>query len=141
MEDYPDFQMSDVDVVDALTDLTAWLRGDVVSESSPYVSQVKSWFQDEDEQQSFALRLVIHYVGDVHQPLHAVSKVDDEYPKGDRGGNSEWIDPNVSGVGNLHSVWDSVIYEYPGYPDLPLSSSDWDFYTTTASSLASSYPV
>lgn len=102
---------------------------------------MQEWFKDESDQKSFALRLVIHYTGDIHQPLHSVSKVDDEYPKGDRGGNSEWIDPNVSGVGNLHSVWDSVIYEFTGYPDLPLSSSDWDWYTQTASDLASSYPI
>ena len=79
-------------------------------------------------------------MGDIHQPLHAVSEVDDKFPEGDRGGNDEWI-PNVSGVGNLHALWDSVIYEYTGYPDLPLSDSDWDSYTKTASDLASSYPI
>lgn len=110
--------MSDTDIVDALTDLTAFLKGETVSQSSPYISQLQSNFSDVNDQLSFALRLVIHYVGDIHQPLHTVSAVDDEYPKGDRGGNSEWISPSVSGVGNLHSLWDSVIYQYPGYPAL-----------------------
>ena len=116
--DFPDFKMSSTDVIDALTDLTAFLKGETVSASSPYISAIKGSFSNSNDQLSFALRLVIHYVGDIHQPLHAVSEVNNEYPKGDRGGNSEWIDPNVSGVGNLHSVWDSVIYTYPGYPTL-----------------------
>ena len=65
------------------------------------------------------MRLVIHYIGDIHQPLHTVSEVDKYVPEGDRGGNLEHMpDPTDSGVTNLHSVWDSVIYEYPGYPNL-----------------------
>jgi len=37
---------------------------------------------------STAMRLLIHYCGDIHQPLHATSRVDHEYPKGDFGGNT-----------------------------------------------------
>lgn len=121
--DYPGFVMSDTDVVAALTDLTAFLKGETVSASSPYISQIQSSFSNKNDQLSFALRLTIHYMGDIHQPLHTVSGVDDEYPKGDRGGNSEWI-PSVDGVGNLHSLWDSVIYQYPGYPSL-VSAISW----------------
>lgn len=36
---------------------------------------------------SFHLRLLIHYVGDVHQPLHASSRYTKKYPEGDEGGN------------------------------------------------------
>ncbi|MGL5742868.1 MAG: S1/P1 nuclease [Legionella sp.] len=35
----------------------------------------------------FALRLLIHVVGDVHQPLHAITRVSTQLPKGDMGGN------------------------------------------------------
>lgn len=80
-------------------------------------------------------------MGDIHQPLHAVSEVDNEYPKGDRGGNSEWINPNIEGVGNLHSVWDSVIYQLTGYETLPLSDDSWDFYTNTTTEYSTTYPV
>ncbi len=48
-----------------------------------------------------ALKFVVHFVGDIHQPLHAA---DD----GDRGGN----DVHVEFMGrstNLHAVWDSGI--------------------------------
>ena len=60
---------------------------------------------------SYALRLLIHYVGDVHQPLHSTSRVNAEFPAGDRGGNSFPL-PNHYAANNLHSVWDSVIYEF-----------------------------
>jgi len=80
-------------------------------------------------------------VGDIHQPLHAVAEVDNEYPKGDKGGNSEWITPTIDGVGNLHSLWDSVMYEATGYPTLPLSNADWTTYTNNAEAAAQTYPV
>ena len=41
----------------------------------------------DEERLSYALRLLIHYIGDIHQPLHAISRVDSKYPKGDAGGN------------------------------------------------------
>ena len=61
--------------------------------------------------------MLVHYVGDVHQPEHAAALVDSEYPTGDRGGNSEKI-PSKDGVSSLHFVWDSVLYEYTGRPTL-----------------------
>ena len=42
---------------------------------------------------SFNLRLFIHYVGDIHQPLHATSRYTSQYPEGDRGGNSFALTP------------------------------------------------
>lgn len=59
-----------------------------------------------------ALRYLIHFVGDLHQPLHATSRESDDYPEGDRGGNDFKIVPGdvFSGVTrpprNLHQVWD-----------------------------------
>jgi hypothetical protein len=83
---------------------------------------------------------VIHYVGDIHQPLHAEAEVDSTYPNGDAGGNYEKV-PSVNGVSNLHSIWDSVIYQYTGYPTMPLSTTDWNWYTTTTSTMSAAYPV
>lgn len=48
-----------------------------------------------------ALRFVVHFVGDVHQPLHA------GYRK-DSGGNQYQIQFNGKGT-NLHAIWDSPI--------------------------------
>lgn len=102
---------------------------------------IQDSFSDVNDQQSFALRLIIHYVGDIHQPLHATAMVNDYYPKGDIGGNREYINPNVDGVGNLHSVWDSIIYTHTGYESLPLSQSAFDGYTAETTEWASEYPV
>ncbi|GAA4860033.1 S1/P1 nuclease [Luteimonas vadosa] len=45
-----------------------------------------------------ALKFLVHFVGDVHQPLHAS-------PRRDKGGNDFQV--NIGGRGsNLHAVWD-----------------------------------
>lgn len=139
LDDY-DFVQPDYDVVGALTDFTGFLKGTTSVSSSYYLTQVAKYFSYEEDQKSFALRLIIHYIGDIHQPLHAVAEVDSTYPTGDRGGNSEKM-PSQGGVSNLHALWDSDIYTYEGYPDLPLSSSSYDWYTTQASTLSANYPV
>ena len=54
-----------------------------------------------DQEKLLALKLLGHWVGDIHQPLH-VSFQDD------RGGNSNKVDIDVED-GNLHAVWDYSI--------------------------------
>jgi hypothetical protein len=49
-----------------------------------------------------ALRFVVHFVGDIHQPLHAASDAD-------LGGNCELLDPPVDTARNLHALWDGGI--------------------------------
>lgn len=62
-----------------------------------------------------ALSFLIHFVGDVHQPLH-VSFL------GDLGGNKIPIlfdlNPNIT---NLHSVWDNLLVDFEGKNWLELS--------------------
>jgi len=101
--------MDTVDNVDALNMLTGWLVDSGDYKESTYYQQIVKAFPVVEDQKAFALRLIIHYVGDIHQPLHATALVDSHYPKGDAGGNFEHI-PAQDGVTNLHSVWDSVIY-------------------------------
>lgn len=50
------------------------------------------------------LRALIHLTADVHQPLHAASRVTPQNPEGDRGGNLFKIQG-----GNLHGAWDSAL--------------------------------
>lgn len=71
----------------------------------------------EEEGLSTAMRLLIHYVGDIHQPLHATTKFDATYPSGDRGGNSFKV-LEKDGIKELHGVWDSILYEHSGYDTL-----------------------
>lgn len=49
-----------------------------------------------------ALKYVLHFVGDIHQPLHAG---DDE----DRGGNCVLLSLGGSRTVNLHSYWDTAV--------------------------------
>ena len=37
---------------------------------------------------SIALRWIIHFVGDMHQPLHDTNMFNEDFPNGDRGGNN-----------------------------------------------------
>jgi hypothetical protein len=93
---------------------------------------------------------LVHFVGDIHQPLHTVAEVDSTYPSGDKGGNAETL-PSICGASNLHAMWDSVAYNYCGTPTLvsikivnllkPLSTSDWTFYTNEASAMSKAYPT
>src|SRR5262245_14902292 len=50
-----------------------------------------------------ALKFIIHFVGDIHQPLHSATNGSRE--KGDRGGNS--VNTRLlTHTMNLHAVWD-----------------------------------
>jgi hypothetical protein len=57
-----------------------------------------------DDKNLLALKYVIHFVGDVHQPLHA------GYGD-DRGGNSYQLQAFMRGS-NLHAVWDTGLIRY-----------------------------
>lgn len=92
----------------------------------------------EEVGKSTAMRLLIHYVGDVHQPLHSTSRINDEFPKGDRGGNSFKLDDPL---GELHAVWDSVLGEFSGYETLPFNTSAWATYGANSKRIREAYPV
>jgi hypothetical protein len=53
---------------------------------------------------AYLLPWLEHIAGDVHQPLHCVSRFLKAMPKGDAGGNSVYVGPNR----NLHSLWDGA---------------------------------
>jgi hypothetical protein len=108
-------------------------------QSTTYYQQIAKLFPNPADQLSFALRLVIHYFGDIHQPLHAAAEVNSTYTSGDQGGNAEKV-PSTNGVSNLHGVWDSVIYQWTGYPVMPLNAVDWEWYTTTSEKMSTQYP-
>ena len=48
---------------------------------------------------------VFHLVGDIHQPLHGVTRVSAAHPDGDRGGNLVLLNHNRL-ANNLHAYWD-----------------------------------
>jgi hypothetical protein len=96
---------------------------------------------NEDEAKSEALRLLIHYLGDIHQPLHATSRVDSKYPKGDAGGNFFKV-PIKKDAKNLHSVWDSVVYLWADTPSLVSFGSHFKlFYNLSSAYLILNFSV
>ncbi len=56
-----------------------------------------------DAQRAEALKFLVHFTGDVHQPLHAGDN-------GDRGGNDVQV-VFLNRPTNLHSVWDTPLLE------------------------------
>jgi hypothetical protein len=69
----------------------------------------------DDNERAQALRFVIHYVGDIHQPLHCSTRVDRRHPQGDQGGNL-FLVSLVRGRRadvKLHSFWDSGLRTFP----------------------------
>lgn len=70
-----------------------------------------------DTDKAFQLRLLIHFVGDEHQPLHGASRVTKDHPKGDKGGNDFHVGSANGGGGrrpqNLHSLWDGGVGAFP----------------------------
>lgn len=60
-------------------------------------------FSDLDK--AISARILLHVVGDIHQPLHAATKVSKNYPDGDKGGNLERLNKNAV-ARNLHAYWD-----------------------------------
>ncbi|MBA2656888.1 MAG: S1/P1 nuclease [Tatlockia sp.] len=59
----------------------------------------------DDFSKGFNLRILIHVVGDLHQPLHAASQYSLSLPRGDKGGNLVKLKANPIAP-NLHSYWD-----------------------------------
>ncbi len=67
------------------------------------------------ERRAFALKFVVHLIGDLHQPLHCADN-------DDRGGNDvkvTWFGPSERQQ-NLHGVWDYAIIERGGRKE-----ADW----------------
>ncbi len=88
-------------------------EGDAVAGIERFIAELKSKnFKEFDE--AFALKCLIHLIGDIHQPLHVGNGKD-------RGGNDiklEFFYQNS----NLHRVWDSGLidqqkYSYTEYTD------------------------
>jgi len=87
---------------------------------------------------AFALANLIHFYGDIHQPLHATELFSATYPTGDYGGNAQ--DVTVDGTATkLHFVWDAICWEYHADVTRPLSSTDYTMVKTLATYLQTTY--
>jgi hypothetical protein len=59
------------------------------------------------EEQVIALKFLLHFVGDLHQPLHAADQ-------NDRGGNEKRVSTAGFKAGNLHHYWDTEFVQVLG---------------------------
>jgi hypothetical protein len=74
--------------------------------------------------QSFALRLLIHYIGDMHQPFHNEALYSEAYPDGDKGANEVLLKYHY-GVDELHALWDKVMYTQRTSIARPITDAVW----------------
>lgn len=79
---------------------------EVVNQIEIYIDLLKQKGARDKEQIKFALKIIFHLIGDLHQPLHCGYKAD-------KGGNEIQVDYAGKGT-NLHKVWDTEIIEDAG---------------------------
>jgi hypothetical protein len=60
------------------------------------------------EDRAVALTWLEHIVGDIHQPLHAITMWSQRFPQGDHGGGESAVRANGAVV-RLHTVWDTAL--------------------------------
>jgi len=85
------------------------------------------------------VRFLIHFLGDIHQPLHCIDLLDELFPQGDQGGNNFFV-YFQNNLTKLHSVWDSGIGLYGVKFPRPLSSDDAAAIEQMAQNITDEYP-
>lgn len=123
----------------ALPTLASWLAGNDFTGSNnkdlnSMLDSIRKRSDSDNEAKSMALRLLIHFMGDVHQPLHDANLFSEEFPKGDKGGNDIKIKYHY-GASNLHSVWDTVLYSYHKTVKRPFTTDSFAKFGVGADSL------
>jgi len=81
------------------------------------LNQLTDWLEDSHlppPEQARNLAFLIHFVGDIHQPLHCESLFNatfSTYPDGDKGGNRFMVHTNATTTHStkLHSLWDGLL--------------------------------
>lgn len=92
----------DVDENESYENLVPEESGDVLTAIESQVKALKSGTLNK-EAQALALKMIVHFVGDLHCPMHMGHKTD-------LGGN-RWQVQYFNEGKNLHSVWDSGLIE------------------------------
>lgn len=88
-----------------------------------------------NQEKAIQIAWVLHLIGDIHNPLHNTSRVTDETPDGDLGGNSFVL--GDSWPWNLHAYWDGIIdLSAPKEDDV----SEFDYYMTQVSKITDEHP-
>lgn len=86
-------------------------KGDLIQAIQRCIVEIKNPHNTKEEK-AFYLKLLIHFVGDIHQPMHVGRAAD-------KGGNNirlQWFGKQS----NLHRIWDSQIIDHT-----PKKLSEW----------------
>jgi hypothetical protein len=87
----------------------------VVDKIQEFAAELKDPRTDPEEQ-IVAIKFLLHFIGDMHQPLHASDAHD-------RGGNDKRVSAEGFKAGNLHHFWDTELVDQLG-PDAKTIASD-----------------
>lgn len=85
---------------------------DAVMQLKLMIAKLPQAAEASDRLRSYGLVWMIHLVGDLHQPLHAVARYTAQIPKGDKGGNIEMVTPATGETLALHFYWDRMFGGY-----------------------------
>ena len=116
------------------------IKQDIVSEIYRATNYLKSTKVDTHGKsksifmKSLTMRNLIHFVGDIHQPLHTTSRYTPERTRGDKGGNLFAIDHYENHKwNNLHFIWDHLFDQGPK-DDVwsPVNGEEYTYITSYA---------
>lgn len=85
------------------------------------------------------LRYLIHFVGDIHQPLHCTAYCTAAHPEGDRGGNDFPI-TGFDDARNLHFLWDDGAGRFLDPVGRPLTEAGQQKVRDLAHRITTDYP-
>lgn len=83
-------------------DVAPFEKGDIITALTEQVEKLKSHSLSKDEE-ALAIKMLIHFMGDIHQPMHLAHK-------SDLGGNKVNVKFFTTST-NLHHVWDEDLVE------------------------------
>jgi hypothetical protein len=98
---------------DAARDCQLTDHGDCVIAEIARAEKVLSDTSQTKNDRTEALKFLVHFVGDMHQPLHSIERKDPATGHGDAGGNTVRV-TFFGQPANLHGVWDSGIVAHGG---------------------------
>ena len=129
-------------LTDGVSALVQWLSGR--NDGTDYLnSYIYKYIQNtlfpgnENVAKSYALRLLIHYVGDIHQPFHNEAMYSTQFPTGDKGGNLITL-PSHYSSDELHAVWDQQMYSEHNHISRPINQTAWNTFQPRVVSLMAS---
>eukprot|EP00347_Sterkiella_histriomuscorum_P011266 403373110 len=140
LSNYPLFRVRKENVTEAIIGLVNWLQNKEGYQNHFVYPDVMKKVTNEQEGKSYALRLLIHFMGDIHQPLHSIARINDQNPSGDSGGNAFDI-PYTKEADNLHSVWDSAIYQFYRNDKVPYTDKLWNTLGNTTNTLRTKWNI